>query len=359
MSQQELLVKTFGCCRFVYNKCIDEQKRRYAVGEKHMSYFDMNAYCTQVLKHQYEFLREPDKFALSNTVHALHEGYQRFFNRTGKYPKYKLKRKSKCSYTTNITNGNIVVSDDFIKLPKLGNVKAVIHRHVLDDWKLKSATVSMEADGSYYVSVLYEYEADIVVNHDSNAIGLDYKSQGLYTDSNGYCARMPHFYKKSMKRLGRFQRKLSKCTSGSNNREKQRKKVAKLHRHVANQRKDFLHKLSTETANQYGIVCVESLNMRSMANKGFKNGRSTLDNGYGMFLNMLEYKLKDRGKVLVRVDKWFPSSQICSCCGEQNKELKDLSIRRWICPCCGMEHDRDVNAAVNILREGMKMLSCA
>ena len=356
--QFSLLLKTFGCCRFVYNKCLEEQERRYASGESCMSCFDMINYCTRVLKHENVFLKEPDKFSLSNSLKALDEGYKRFFRKQGGHPKFKSKHQSRMSYTTNITNGNIAVGDGWVKLPKLGRVKAVIHRHAPDGWKLKSATVSMERDGSCYVSVLYAYE-QLSDDHQvsSEAVGLDYKSGGLYVDSNGSCPEMPGYYRRSENRLAHLQRKLSKCEKGSSNRKKRCKKVAKISRHVSNQRKDFLHKLSTGIANRYGIVCVEDLNMRSMANKGFGNGKATLDNGYGMFLNMLEYKLQDHGGVLVKVDKWFPSSQLCSCCGTRVPSVKDLSVRKWICPCCGTEHDRDVNAAKNILAEGLRMLA--
>ena len=208
----------------------------------------------------------------------------------------------------------------------------------------------------YIWNVLFGYEQDIalVSNPECNAIGLDYKSDGLFTDSNGNTLGSPKYFRKSQHALTRAQRKLRHKQKGSRNYQKACAKIAKKHRHIANQRKDFLHKLSAEIANQYDMVCVESLNMKAMSNKGFGNGKATLDNGYGMFLSMLEYKLADRGKILIRVDKWYASSQICSCCGEINPAVKDLSIRKWQCPACGCIHDRDINAANNILSEGIR-----
>ena len=196
----------------------------------------------------------------------------------------------------------------------------------------------------------------------TNAIGLDYASEGLYVDSNGKVGTNHKYYRESHKKLAKEQRKLSRMQGSkkhevkSNNYIKQLRKVNKIHRHIANQRLDNLHKISTEIANQYDVVCVESLNMRSMSNKGFGNGKATLDNGYGMFLSMLEYKLSDRNKYLVKIDKCFPSSQICHCCGTLHPEMKDLAIRKMICD-CGLAIGRDQNAAINILDEGLRLLT--
>ena len=258
-------------------------------------------------------------------------------------------------------NGNIALLDKGIKLPKLGKVRASLHRIPKKDWKLKSATVLQSSDGKFYASVLFEYESDINYHADfNNAIGLDYASNGLFVDSNGDIGTNHKFYRKAQKKLAKEQRKLSRMKGSkknepkSNNYIKQLLKVNKIHRHIANQRNDNLHKLSTEIANQYDVVCVEDLNMTAIGNKGFKNGKATYDNGYGIFLSMLEYKLSDRGKTLVKVDKFFPSSQLCSCCGNR-KKLK-LSERKYICT-CGLEIDRDLNAAINIKKEGLRLLA--
>lgn len=361
--QEYISTCTFGCVRFVYNHCLDKQEEAHKAGDKYISRNNMNNYCNSVLKEEYPFLRDVDKFALTNAIFHLDDGYKRMFNKQTKHPKYKSKRKSKCSYTTNFTNNNIEVGDDYVKLPKLGKVKATIHRKAPGGYKIKSATVSKEHDGSYYVSVIYEYDENITyVNHpESNAIALDYKSDSLYVASDGTVCGSPKYFRKSQRKLAKVQKDLSKKKGSrkgeteSNNHKKQKAKVAKIHRHVANQRKDFLHKKSTEIANRYDFVAVETLDMKAMSNKGFRNGKATMDNGYGMFLNMLEYKLRNKGKVFVKVDKWYPSSQICSKCGHQNPEVKDLSIRQWECPVCGTLHDRDKNAATNILNEGLRI----
>lgn len=358
--QDEQCQKTFGCCRFVYNQMLAVQQDRYKAGEKHLSKMSANTYCNQHLKTDYPFLKEIDKFALTNAIYHLSDGYDRFFKHIGGFPKYKSKHKAKKSYTTNFTNGNIEVGDKYIKLPKLGKVKAKIHRVPKEDWKIKSATVTQNRDNSYQVSVLFEYEEITLYAPvtEMTTIGLDYKSDGLYVSSDGDVCGMPHYYRKSAQKLAKAQRKLKHMTIGSNNYNKQQKRIAKIHRHTANQRKDFLHKESTAIAKQYSCVCVEDLNMRAMSNHGFGNGKATLDNGYGMFLNMLEYKLKDRGGYLVKVDKFFPSSQLCNCCGFRNPILKDLSIRHWDCPNCGTANiDRDINAALNIKHEGLRLLS--
>ena len=246
-------------------------------------------------------------------------------------------------------------------MPKLGKVKAIIHRKAPSDWGIQSATVSQNRDGSYQVSVLYEYEqvSVSVAVKEGLTLGLDYASNGLYVDHNGNRCNMPHFFRDSADQLAKRQKKLKHKVVGSDNYKKQQKRIAKIHRRIANQRKDFLHKKSTEIANQYSCVCVEDLNMRAMANKGFGNGKATLDNGYGMFVNMLDYKLTERGGCLVKVDKWFPSSQICHHCGKKSSITKDLSVREWTCPHCGTILDRDQNAAQNIKIEGLRMLKAS
>lgn len=219
-------------------------------------------------------------------------------------------------------------------------------------------TISQDRDGKFYASVLFAYEAPVshYVADKSNAIGLDYASDGLYIDHHGNKGTNHKYYRESHVKLAKEQRRLSRkvgATKGvekSNNFLKQLRKVNKIHKHIANQRLDNLHKTTTEIANQFDVVCVETLNMRAMANKGFGNGKATMDNGYGMFLTMLEYKLADRNKYFVKVDKWFPSSQICHNCGQKHPEMKDLTIRVMHCD-CGFHMDRDQNAAKNILDE--------
>lgn len=360
--QIEQFQKTFGCVRFVYNKMLSIQEERYKAGEPHLSKFDANLYCNHNLKVNHTWLKEVDKFAITNAIYHLENGYQRMFKHLGKCPKYKSKHKSKKSYTTNFTNGNIDIGDNYIKLPKVGKVKASVNVNV-SCFTIKSATITQNRDDTYQVSILIEYYEDDVQSlniAEDNTIGLDYKSDGLYVDSNGVSCSMPHYYRESANKLAKSQRKLKHKTIGSKNYNKQQKKIAKIHRHIANQRKDYLHKKSTAIAKQYACVCVENLNMRAMSNKGFGNGKATLDNGYGMFLNMLEYKLKERGGQLIKVDKFYPSSQLCNCCGFRNPMLKDLSIRYWDCPNCGTRYiDRDVNAAKKYQTRRLANVKCS
>lgn len=359
--QSIMFAKTFGCCRKVYNLMLADKIEGYKTTGKFPSVTPAR------YKEAYSYLKEVDSLALANKQLDLQEAFRNRFSKSRKknngFPKFKSAKHSRKSYTTNNQKGTVAIKDRGIKLPKIGVVKAVIHRQPGTNWVIKSATVSQESDGKYYISVLFEYET-LVINHTAdtaNAIGLDYASDGLYTDHNGNKGSNHKYYRESYDKLAKEQRRLSrKVGSGknevkSNNYMKQLRKVNKIHRHIANQRLDNLHKKSTEIANQYDIVCVESLNIRSMANHGFGNGKATLDNGYGMFLNMLEYKLAERGKYLIKVDKWFPSSQICHCCGSKHPGMKDLRIRTMDCN-CGCHIDRDQNAALNILDEGLRLL---
>ena len=360
--QAELFHKTFGCCRKVWNLMLSDKVESYKEIGKFVSV------TPAMYKDKYPFLREVDSLALANKQMDLQQAFQNCFDKKRKkknqFPKFKSAKKSRKSYTTNNVNGNIVLGEKYIRLPKVGNVKAVIHRLPEEHWVIKSVTVSMERDGSYYVSILFEFdkpELKYMVNP-NNAIGLDYASDGLYVDSNGEKGSNHKYYRESQKKLAKEQKRLARKVGSrkgeekSNNWMKQNQKVNKIHRHIANQRKDHLHKTSTEIANQYDVICVENLNMKTMANKGFKNGKATMDNGYGMFLNMLEYKLNARGKQLVKIDKWYPSSQLCHCCGKRHLEMKDLQIRMMQCG-CGLTINRDHNAAINILQEGLRLLS--
>ena len=356
--QKEFFEKNFGCCRFVFNLLLCDKISYYQENGK------MLHNTPAKYKDKYPFLREVDSLALTNSQINLETAFTNFFNNPSSgFPKFKSKKHTKKSYTTNLVNGNIELYDDGIKLPKIGKVRGKIHRQPEQDWQLKSVTISFETDCNYYASVLFEYIKkvdDIILTEEAteeNTIGFDYKSSGLYMDSNGKCCEMPKYYKRSEKHLGELQSKLKNKKLDSKNYIKQQNKIRKLHKHISNQRKDFLHKESFEIANRWNNVCIESLHIRSMSNKGFGNGKSTLDNGFGMFVNFLEYKLFIRGKELVKVDKYYASSQLCNHCGYKNPLLKDLRIRSWACPVCGVHHDRDINAAINILQEGLHILS--
>lgn len=359
--QEVMFAKTFGCCRKVWNLMLSDKIDGYKATGKFPTVTPAK------YKNDYPYLREVDSLALANVQMNLQKAYKNFFDKKRKkkngFPKFKS-RKARNRYTTNNQKGTVaIIENKYIKLPKIGKVKAVIHRFPEEDWIIKSATVSKERDGSFYISILFEFDRIITkVTKSDNVIGLDYKSDGLYMDSDGNIGSNHKYYRESHKKLAKEQCKLSrkvgskKNQTKSNNYLKQLKKVNKIHRHISNQRLDNLHKKSTEIANQYDIVCVESLNMRSMSNKDFGNGKATLDNGYGMFLSMLEYKLNDRGKYFIKIDKWYPSSQLCSCCGSRKK----LTLQERIYKCnCGLTMDRDLNAAINIKNEGLRLLEVA
>ena len=361
--QSTMFSKTFGCSRKIYNLMLSDKIEGYRTTGK------FPAVTPVQYKDEYPYLREVDSLALANVQMNLQAAFRHAFRKSHKknngFPKFKFAKHFRRSYTTNNQKGTVAIIDNkYIRLPKIGKVKAVIHRIPDSSWILKSATVSQESDGRYYISVLFEFDKgkNAYIVDKTNAIRLDYASDGLYVDSNGNAGTNHKYYRESHDKLARAQCRLSRMKGSkkhedkSNNYIKQFRKVNRIHRYIANQRLDNLHKISAEIANQYDVVCVESLNMRSMANRGFGNGKATLDNGYGMFLNMLEYKLSDRNKYLVKVDKWFPSSQICSCCGTLHPEMKDLSKRKMICD-CGFTISRDQNAAINILNEGLRLLS--
>lgn len=352
--QEQLLTDTFGSCRFVYNHYLALQSENDQQGKAYRNKTACNNDCNRILKQEQPWLKQVDKFALTNAIYALDTAFQRFFRKQGGYPRFKSRRHSRMSYTTNYTNGNIAVLAGEVRLSKLGKVKAVIHRRAPEDWRLKQATVSREGDGRYYVSVLYEYQAVIIPQavRPEQVIGLDYKSDGLYVDSEGICCGMPHYFRKNQKKLTKAQRKLKAKQLHSANYRKQQKRIARTAKKAANQRKDFLHKKSTEIANQYDLVCVEDLDMRALANRAFGNGKATLDNGYGSFLTMLKYKLEERGNRLIRIDKWYASSKICSRCGKVR--VMPLSVRWYECG-CGMSVDRDINAAINIRNKGYEI----
>ena len=331
-------------------------------------------------KDTYPFLREVDSFALCNAQLALEKAYKRFFEdrKTG-FPKYKSKRRGRKTYTTNLSHGNIELDDKArrLKLPKLGWLAVRQHKRIPDDWKLKSVTVEHCPSGRYTATILFEYETQIPEKAKPvKTVGLDYASHGLYVSSDGEHAEYPGYYRKMQDKLTREQCRLSHMVKGSANWRKQCKRVARLYEKTANQRRDYQHKKANGIVASYDMVGVEALSMKSMMKnpepkpdpdhpgRFLSNGREaksglakrTLDNAYGMFCAMLEYKLARQGKRLVHVDKWYPSSQLCHDCGYKNPLVKDLSVREWACPSCGVLHDRDVNAARNIRDEAMRII---
>ena len=325
--QKTLLSKTFGCTRMIYNYYLNKRIKLYEE-EKITFGYTKCAKDLTFLKKEKEFLKEVDSIPLQQALRHLDTAFQNFFKKpkTG-FPKFKSKKNNN-SYTTMCVNNNIKLEKETVSLPKIGKVKVV--------------------------SILFAYENQVQKTEPQKFLGLDFSMHELYVDSNGNCPQFPRYYRLSEKKLKKEQRKLSKMEKGSKNREKQRIRVAKLHEKVANQRKDFLHKLSRQIANVYDCVCIEDLNMKAIS-QALHFGKSVADNGWGMFTTFLQYKLEETGKQLVRIDKFFASSQFCSVCGYQNSDTKDLSVREWTCPCCQTNHDRDINAAVNIRNEGMKV----
>lgn len=339
---------------------LEKSQKLYEQGEKFYSRNKFN-YALTELKHEFDWLYEVDSSALTSANDNLAAAFTNFFAKRTEEPKFRSKKRDH-AYTSKMVNDNIRIEENKIRLPKIGFIKIKLHRELKG--KIKSATVSRTSDGKYYISLLCEFEANCDYTPDiDNAVGLDYASDGLCVDNDGNKASEHKFYRESQKKLARQQRKLSrkkgskKNEKKSNNYKKQQIKANKINRKIANQRKDFLHKLSTEIANRYDVVCVEDLNMRAMSNRGFGNGKATMDNGFGMFLDMLEYKLTDRNKFFVKVDRWYPSTQICSVCGSRNPAMKDLSKDVYEClDNCGNELDRNINAAINIKNEGLRIL---
>jgi putative transposase len=310
------------------------------------------------LKDELEWLKEVDAFALCNAQLHLETAFRNFFkDKSVGFPKFKSKKSGHCSYTTNMSHNNIKISDGFIKLPKVGRVRIKLHRQIPDGYEIKSVTIVKEPSGKYYASILtvHEEEEVTVPLDESTALGLDYSSPHFYVSSDEEIADMPYFYRNAEKKLAREQRKLSKMVKGSNNYKKQQHRVALAYEKVRHQRLDWQHKKSKGLADQHDFICVEDINMQNMA-RGLNLAKATYDNGFGQFRNLMSYKLAGQGKRLITIDKWFPSSKSCHCCGYVNSGLT-LDDRAWTCPSCGTHHNRDVNAAINIREQGLLMLA--
>lgn len=339
--QKELLQKTFGCTKLVYNKALAMRKEDKGIRYKETST------CLTTWKKQEDlaFLKEADAIALQQSLRDLDRAYQNFFKQGRGYPRFRKKQDHHRSYRTY----GAKLIGKHLYLPKVGYVKV---RQSMEIGKIHHVTVLQVPSGRYYVILNVEFEPEFYPNQ-GDVVGLDLGLNVFYTDSNGKKVGNPRCLKRSLKKLKQAQKCLSRRQKGSSNWEKQRLKVARTHEKVSDQRKDFLQKLSTALVRENQTICVEDLNVKGMV-KNKCLARSVSDVSWSKFLSMLEYKGAWYGTKIIRVSRWYPSSQVCSECGYQNPAVKDLKVREWTCPSCHAHHDRDVNAARNILREGLK-----
>lgn len=354
--QQEILLqKTFGCCRFVYNQTLDYRKKLYENENKNMNKFSCSKYVTQVLKKEFEWLKEVDKYALTNSVWNMDTAYQNFFVLHSGYPKFKSKRDNHKSYKTDFTNNNIGVSfeKNKVKLPKLKWIKAKLHREFVG--KIKSATISQEPSGKYFISILVDEICDAMPLRVGDKIGIDLGIKDLLITSNGDKFENIHALKKYENKLIKQQQRLSRKVKGSNNRNKQRIKVARLYEKIRNIRLDYLHKITHKLISENQVIVSEDLSISKMMEE-HNLAKQIQDCSWYELTRQLQYKADWNNRQYIKISRYVPSSQTCNCCGYINPEVKNLSVREWVCTECGTKHDRDINAAKNILTEGLKQL---
>lgn len=364
--QEIFFAKTFGCVRKVYNLMLNDRKKAYEEVKNDPSK-KMTFPTPAKYKKEFPFLKEVDSLALANAQLHLDKAYKNFFrDKSVGFPRFKSKKNPVQSYTTNNQNGTVALIDSkFIKVPKLKSlVRIKLHRQ--PKGMIKSATISRHASGKYYISLLCKEEINELPKTNS-AIGIDLGITDFAILSDGQKIDNNRFTSKMEKKLKREQRKLSKRAllaknkgiplSEAKNYQKQKRKVARLHEKVMNQRTDFLNKLSTEIIKNHDIICIEDLNVKGML-RNHKLARSISDVSWSSFVAKLQYKADWYGREIIKVDTWFPSSQICSECGHKDGK-KSLDIREWTCPICHTHHDRDINASINILTEGLRIQTLA
>ena len=347
--QEQMFAKTFGCTRFIYNKILDIRIQNYNNKKENKPL--SNRLTPAKYKDEFIWLKEVDSLALANAQLHVEKAYKNFFKHGFGKPKFKNKY-GKQSYTTNNVSNTIRIENNKIRLPKVGMVNIVLHRPIQGN--IKSVTVKKTKTNKYFISILTDFTYKVDKKANNYAIGIDLRIKDFAILSNGSKIQNPKEYRKLENKMKFAQRALSRKVKGSNNRNKAKYKLAKVHEKISNRRKDFLHKLSHKIINENQVIVLEDLQVKNMV-KNHKLAKSIADVSWGTFVVYLQYKANVYNREIIKIDKFFPSSKTCSCCGHVLEKL-DLSTREWVCPNCKTKHDRDVNASVNILQEGMKIM---